>query len=120
VSTGVNATNDQKAPQTNDDVVATNPKNQKRLNAPPRATKFVSPADASPQVSEFNTTGAQTFRQQADREGEVSLTAPSKPMVVTVQDANGTTHKIQLPPISFGSQRFDTRTPVSMTNRRDW
>jgi hypothetical protein len=74
----------------------------------------------SSQVSEFNTTAAQSIPQTRDRAGEVSLTAPSKPMVVSMQDANGATHKILLPPISFGSQRLDNRTPVSMTNRRDW
>ena len=70
------------------------------------------------QVSEFNTRGAESIRQT--RDGDVSLTAPSKPMVVSVKDANGATHKILLPPISFGSQRLDNRTPVSMTNRKDW
>jgi hypothetical protein len=41
-------------------------------------------------------------------------------MVVSVRDANGATRKILLPPISFGSQRLDNRTPVGMTNRKDW
>jgi hypothetical protein len=72
------------------------------------------------QVSEFNTRGAESIRQTRDRTGEVSLTAPSKPMVVSVRDANGATHKILLPPISFGSQRLDNRTPVGMTSRKDW
>ena len=72
------------------------------------------------EVSEFNTKAAPSIRQTRDRVGEVSFTAPSKPMVISVQDANGTTHKILLPPISFGSQRLDNRTAVSMSDRRDW
>ena len=55
-----------------------------------------------------------------DRNGEVSLTAPLKPMVVTVYDEHGNTRKIQLPAISFGSQRLpNNRAQVSM-NTRDW
>jgi hypothetical protein len=119
-STGASATGVKKTQPPDEGVVAVNPPIQKRLNASTRAPKIVSAADPASQVSEFNTRGAESVRQQADRDGEVSLTAPSKPMVVTVQDANGTTHKILLPPISFGSQRFDSRTPVSMNNRRDW
>jgi hypothetical protein len=118
---GTNATNGQQNQQTNDRVVAVKPINQKRLNVPqPRGPRFVPSADPGSQVSEFNTRAAEAIRQRADRDGEVSLPAPSKPMVVTVQDANGATRKILLPPISFGSQRFDNRTNVSMTNRRDW
>lgn len=96
--------------------------NQKPLNPSGRSGLKSLPATAMapPQVSEFNTTSAQTIRQTRDRDGEVSLTAPSKPMVVSVQDANGKTHKILLPPISFGSQRLDNRTTVSMTDRKDW
>jgi len=57
----------------------------------------------------------------SDRVGEVSLTAPVKPMVVTVYDEKGGSRKILLPPVSFGSQRLtDKTTPVSMTNTRDW
>ncbi len=94
------------------------PENPKRQNSTDRNPKS-SPVNTA-QVSDFSTRGAKSIPMRSDREGEVSLTAPSQPMVVTVQDANGATHKISLPPISFGSQRFDNRTPVSMTNRRDW
>jgi hypothetical protein len=97
------------------------PVNSKRTNPSERNSVKSLPVsvNAPSQVSEFNTRGAESIRQR-DRAGEVSLTAPSKPMVVSVQDANGATHKILLPPISFGSQRLDNRTPVSMTNRKDW
>jgi hypothetical protein len=55
-----------------------------------------------------------------DRNGEVTLSAPLKPMVVTVYDEHGGTRQIQLPPISFGSQRLtNNRSQVSM-NTKDW
>lgn len=57
----------------------------------------------------------------SDRAGEVSLITPDRPMVVTVYDEHGAARKIQLPPISFGSQRLtDNRKQVSMTNTKDW
>ncbi|MGZ8846783.1 MAG: hypothetical protein ACXW3C_09995 [Pyrinomonadaceae bacterium] len=93
---------------------------QKRQNSTGRNPKSSPAVNTAAQALDFSTRGARSIPMRLDREGEVSLTAPSQPMVVTVQDANGATHKILLPPISFGSQRFDNRTPVSMTNRRDW
>jgi hypothetical protein len=119
------ATNPKDAPiQSNEPVVATinQPGNSKRANPSERNAVKPLPASVSPssQVSDFSARAAESIRQTRDRAGEVSLAAPSKPMVVSVQDANGTTRKILLPPISFGSQRLDNRTPVSMTNRKDW
>src|SRR5262245_19708544 len=97
-------------------VVKNTPEKPKRLNQ----TVAAPPAN-TPQVSDQSVKRAESVPiRTLDRDGEVSLTAPSKPMVVTVQDANGATHNILLPPVSFGSQRFDSRTPVSMANRRDW
>lgn len=93
---------------------------QKRQNSTGRNPKSSPAVNTATQALDFSTRGARSIPMRLDREGEVSLTAPSQPMVVTVQDANGATHKILLPPISFGSQRFDNRTPISMTNRRDW
>ena len=76
--------------------------------------------NAGPQVSDFGVRGAQTVRM-LDRNGEVSLSAPERPMVVTMYDEQGRAKKIQLPAISFGSQRLtDNRTPVGMTNTKDW
>ncbi len=73
-----------------------------------------------PQAEDFGVRGAQNIKQ-TDRAGEVSLIAPTRPMVVTMYDEHGATRKIQLPPISFGSQRLtDSRTQVSMTNSKDW
>jgi hypothetical protein len=116
--------NEAVVPEPKEPVVASNnpSTNSKRPNPTGRAPGNVLPVsvNTATQVSEFNTRGAQSIRQTRDRAGEVSLTAPSKPMIVSVQDANGATHKILMPPISFGSQRLDNHTPVSMTNRKDW
>lgn len=110
--------------QPNEGLVATidSARTPKRLNPTERNPGRSLPVSLNPpaQVSEFNTRAAESIRQTRDRAGEVSLTAPSQPMVVSVRDANGATHKILLPPISFGSQRLDNRTPVGMTNRKDW
>lgn len=119
-SAGVNESNT--GSQQNKDVVATNdqPANPKPGKASGNPSKSSPPANSPARVADFSTRGAPSIPIRQDRDGEVSLAAPSKPMVVSVQDANGATHKILLPPISFGSQRFDSRTPVNLTNRRDW
>jgi hypothetical protein len=78
------------------------------------------PATGGSQVEDFGVRAAQPVRM-IDRAGEVSLTAPLNPMVVTMYDERGGTRKIQLPPISFGSQRLtNNRSQVSMTNTKDW
>lgn len=48
--------------------------------------------------------------------------APSKPVVVSLEDNNGAKRKISLPPVSFGAQNLvDNRMPVSYTgNSRVW
>jgi len=48
--------------------------------------------------------------------------APSKPVVVSLEDNNGAKRKISLPPVSFGAQSLvDNRVPVSYTgNSRVW
>ena len=84
------------------------------------APKSSSPFKGVAQAEDFGVRSAQNVKQ-TDRAGEVSLFAPNRPMVVTMYDENGATHKIQLPPISFGSQRLtDSRKQVSMTNTKDW
>ncbi len=83
------------------------------------ATKPASIASA-PLSSDFTNSSAPSYRIN-DRAGEVSLSAPVKPMVVTVYDEKGGSRKILLPPVSFGAQRLTGKTtPVSMTNTRDW
>jgi hypothetical protein len=94
----------------------------RRLNVIAKSNSKGGPGtNAGPEVSDSTVKGAQSFQLAPDRAGEVSLTAPVKPMVVTMYDERGGSRKIQLPPISFGSQRLTgNRTPVSMTNTRDW
>ncbi len=50
------------------------------------------------------------------------VNAPSKPVVVALEDERGTKRKISLPPVSFGSQSLvGNRVPVSYTgNSRVW
>ncbi len=54
--------------------------------------------------------------------GDVYVSAPVKPMVFSLQDLNGATRRISLPPVSFGSQRLlESRVvPVSLKNDRVW
>jgi hypothetical protein len=93
---------------------------QRLASAPRRSSTKSSSIASGPQSSDFNTSRAPSF-PMSDRAGEVSLTAPVKPMVVTVYDEKGGSRKILLPPVSFGAQRLtDRTTPVSMTNTRDW
>lgn len=64
---------------------------------------------------------AKSIKQIEQRAGEVSLSAPLRPMVVSMQDDRGATRKISLPPVSFGAQRLvDNRIPVSSTSGRSW
>jgi hypothetical protein len=85
------------------------------------ASKPSLPANAFPEVTDSAVRSAQSLRISDGRNGEVTLTAPLKPMVVTVYDEHGGTRKIQLPPISFGSQRLNNnRSQVSMANTKDW
>ncbi len=71
---------------------------------------------------DYGTAPAERFKQIEQRAGEVSLSAPLKPMVVSMQDDRGATRRISLPPISFGAQRLvNNGTPVSFSpNSRSW
>jgi hypothetical protein len=77
---------------------------------------------AGPTSTDYGVAGAQRILKQVEpRAGEVSLSAPRNPMVVSMQDDRGATREISLPPVSFGSQRLvDNRLPVSLTNSRIW
>jgi hypothetical protein len=79
-----------------------------------------SPASVS--ANDYSDSRAESFKQIEQRVGEVSLSAPLKPMVVSIQDNHGATRQISLPPVSFGAQRMvDNRTPVSFSsNSRSW
>ena len=90
---------------------------------PYRDTSARSGGDRRPIASatDFNVTGAESIRQGEQQAGEVSLSAPVKPLVVSLEDVSGTKRRISLPPVSFGSQRLvDNRLPVSSTNSRSW
>jgi len=70
---------------------------------------------------EFAVEPAEVIRQITDSPGEISLSAPNKPLLVSVEDNRGATRKILLPPVSFGAQRLvDNRIPVSTSNSRSW
>jgi hypothetical protein len=71
--------------------------------------------------TDYAVSKAESIKQLEQRAGEVSLSAPIRPMVVSMQDDHGATRKISLPPVSFGAQRLvDNRIPVSSTNSRSW
>ncbi len=71
---------------------------------------------------DYGASPAESIRQIEQKAGEVSLSAPLKPMVVSMEDDRGAKHKISLPPVSFGAQRMvDNRVPVSFnSNSRSW
>jgi len=71
---------------------------------------------------DYGASPAESIRQIEQKAGEVSLSAPLKPMVVSMEDDRGAKRRISLPPISFGAQRMvDSRVPVSFSsNSRSW
>ena len=76
---------------------------------------------ASLTSTDYAVSKAESIKQLQQRAGEVSLSAPLRPMVVSMQDDHGATRKISLPPVSFGAQRLvDNRISVSSTNSRSW
>jgi hypothetical protein len=86
-----------------------------------RATGGRKSAGVRAPASDFYAKGAESIRQGEQRAGEVSLRAPVKPMVVSLEDEKGGKRKISLPPVSFGSQRLvDNRIPVISNNSRSW
>ena len=102
-------------------IATTIPTDGSKPSNPPRQSPTKAPVFNAPRTSDFDSSQAQSIRLAPDRAGEVSLTAPVNPMVISVRDDHGGTRRIMLPPISFGSQRMtDNRIPVAMTNSRDW
>lgn len=73
-------------------------------------------------ATDYSVSKAESIKQLEQRAGEVSLSAPLRPLVVSVQDDHGATRKISLPPVSFGAQRLvdNNRILVSSTNSRSW
>lgn len=81
----------------------------------------VRPASNDLKVVDYGVSSAESVRQIEQRAGEVSLRAPLKPMVVSLEDDRGGTRRISLPPVSFGAQRMADRTPVRFSpNSRSW
>ncbi|HKP37702.1 MAG TPA: hypothetical protein VJT71_12675 [Pyrinomonadaceae bacterium] len=66
---------------------------------------------------DYGVIGAETLKQN-----DSFVNAPSKPMVVSLEDEAGAKRKISLPPVSFGAQGLvDNRTSVSYNgNSRVW
>jgi hypothetical protein len=67
--------------------------------------------------------GSAPSLKQGQNPGAVYVSAPVKPMVLSLQDDNGATRRISLPPVSFGSQRLlvgSRVAPVSPANDRVW
>lgn len=94
-------------------------KNSSRLGNADRGTSNRTVAGVT--AHDYGTSPAESYRQLEQRAGEVSLSAPLKPMVVSMQDDRGETRWISLPPVSFGAQRIvDNKIPVSATNSRSW
>jgi hypothetical protein len=94
--------------------------NHKRTYNSSRSANKLGP-NGPMQSSDSSVRAAQSILLNPDRAGEVSVTAPVNPMVVTVRDEHGGTRRVLLPPVTFGSQRLTgNRVPVSMNNSRDW
>jgi hypothetical protein len=88
-------------------------------NGTPNRDKGFRPANVT--SNDYVSSPAASYRKLDQRAGEVSLTAPLKPMVVSMQDDRGETRRISLPPVSFGAQKLgDNRIAVSTTNSRSW
>jgi hypothetical protein len=90
------------------------------LNAARGHNERIAAADVK--AVDYGVSRAESVKEMEQRAGEVSLSAPLKPMVVSMQDDRGATRRISLPPVSFGAQRMvDNRTPVSFSsNSRSW
>ncbi|SRR5260370_25132076 len=73
---------------------------------------------------DFSDSAAGVIRQGDPNVDEVTISAPLRPMVLSLQDNNGATRTIALPPVSFGSQRLleSRRLPVSQGGQktRSW
>jgi hypothetical protein len=67
---------------------------------------------------DFSVAPARSIKQSNTNAGEVSLSAPVKPLVVSLEDDRGATRKISLPPVSFGSQRLIDN--LASTTARIW
>jgi hypothetical protein len=93
---------------------------RKPFGANSKRNQTVNASDLLNRSRDFGVGPQPVYKQMVDQIGQVSLTAPDKPLVFSMQDARGT-RRISLPPVSFGSQRLvDNRIPVSQTSARIW
>ncbi len=101
------------------DQIATGPNPWREINRKASPTSNPKTKTAS---REFAVEPAEVIKQNVDFPGQISLSAPDKPVVVSVEDNRGATHRILLPPVSFGAQRLvDNRVPINGTsNSRSW
>jgi hypothetical protein len=92
-------------------------------NYPGRRPQFKDPGLPQPVRSstDFNADSAPSIKQ-GQNPGAVYVSAPVKPMVLSLQDDNGATRRISLPPVSFGSQRLlvGSRVVPASPNDRVW
>jgi len=87
---------------------------------PNRKTSGLSVPKTRPRSTDFSESAAKSIRGTDDA-GAVSLAAPVKPLVVSMEDDRGATRTISLPPVSFGSQRLvDNRIPQGPNSSRVW
>jgi hypothetical protein len=117
------AVNKDEAGQGSDVTVPENVKPDRPMRAGnPGRESLSKSGPAGVSASDYSASRAESYKQIEQRAGEVSLSAPLKPMVVSMQDNHGATRQISLPPVSFGAQRLvDNRTPVSFSpNSRSW
>jgi hypothetical protein len=117
------ALNGEKEEPGSDGSVAANVKPDRPMRSGiPGREPLIKSGPASVSASDYSSSRAESYSQIEQRAGEVSLSAPLKPMVVSIQDDHGATRQISLPPVSFGAQRLvDNRTPVSFSsNSRSW
>ena len=89
-----------------------------------RKPQFKNPGVSQPGRSSRDlSAGSAPSLKQGQKPGAVYVSAPMKPMVLSLQDDNGATRRISLPPVSFGSQRLlvgSRVAPVSPANDRVW
>lgn len=102
----------------NPEVVAQGPRDKNLF----RETSSRSGSSRGParSATDYDLSAADSVRQGVQGADGVSLSAPVKPMVVSMQDNNGAKRRISLPPVTFGSQRLvDNRMQVS-SNSGSW
>lgn len=89
---------------------------QLAANVPSATGRRNRPASRGPRSQDYDVLPADLIRQS----DQAFVDAPSKPVVFSLEDARGTTRKISLPPVSFGSQSLVDNRPVNYSGNRIW